>query len=187
MIKVIGSSVTHDEVELIVTAAHFFLDRLLPAAQQKSLRQIWMLLIGLAVRQSRLSGWLGHEGFLVEAAAPFCDDSIGCCWGQRWVKVAANEIVHVAQTVSGRLKISLKNRIVNGKREDAYAVSWVNGKFAFVDMTPRDDRLWEIEAHQLKTQLVDEFGVVSWQSQKIADTKTEKPWLWFVCHPPPNH
>ena len=44
------------------------------------------------------------------------------------LEVAANEIVHVAQTVSGRLKISLKSRLVNGKREDAYAASWVEWK-----------------------------------------------------------
>ena len=37
MIKVTGSSVTDGEVELIVTATRFFLDRLLPAAQQKKL------------------------------------------------------------------------------------------------------------------------------------------------------
>ena len=73
------------------------------------------------------------------------------------LEVAANEIVHVAQTLSGRLKISLKNRRVNEKQEVAYAASWVNGKFAFIDMIPRDNRLWEAEAHQLKTQLVSEF------------------------------
>ena len=37
MIKVTGSSVTDGEVELIATAARFFLDRLLPAGQQKKL------------------------------------------------------------------------------------------------------------------------------------------------------
>jgi hypothetical protein len=89
------------------------------------------------------------------------------------LEVAANEIVHVAQTVSGRLKISLKNRKVNGKREDAYAASWVNGKFAFVDMTPRDDRLWETEAHQLKTQLVDEF--LAWSAGRLKKLPTQKP------------
>ena len=70
-----------------------------------------------------MAGW-AQADFSVEAAAPFCDDGISCSWGQRWLEVVANEIVHVAQTVSGRLKISLKNRKVNDKREDAYAVSW---------------------------------------------------------------
>ena len=37
MIKVTGSSVTDGELELIGTAARFFLDRLMPAAQQKKL------------------------------------------------------------------------------------------------------------------------------------------------------
>ena len=36
MIKVTDLSVADSEVELIVTAARFFLDRLVPAAQQKS-------------------------------------------------------------------------------------------------------------------------------------------------------
>jgi hypothetical protein len=82
-------------------------------------------------------------------------------------------MVHVAQTVSGRLKIRLKNRKVNGKREDAYAASWAHGKFAFVDMTPRDNRLWETEAHQLKAQLVDEF--LAWSAGRLKKLPTQKP------------
>jgi hypothetical protein len=89
------------------------------------------------------------------------------------LEVAANEIVHVAQTVTGRLKICLKSRKVNGKREDAYAASWVNGKFAFIDMTPRDNRLWEAEAHLLKTQLVDEF--LAWSAGRLKTLPTQKP------------
>ena len=49
----------------------------------------------------------------------------------------------------------------------------MNGKFAFVDMTPRDDRLWEIEAHQLKTQLVDEF--LAWSAGSLKKLPTQKP------------
>ena len=85
MIKVTGSSVTDGEVELIVTACRFFLDRLLPAAQPKNLT----LNIDVTDRPGRTPiaiKWLvGSSGFLVEAAAPFCDDGIGCGWGQRWV------------------------------------------------------------------------------------------------------
>ena len=118
--------------------------------------------------------WLvGSSGFWVAATASFCDDGIGRRRYQRWVEVAANEIVHVAQTVTGRLKICLKRRKVNGKREDAYAASWVNGKFAFIDMTPRDDRLWEAEAHLLRTQLVDEF--LAWSAGRRKTLPTQKP------------
>ena len=35
MIKVTGSSVADGEVEVIITAVRFFLDRLVPASQQK--------------------------------------------------------------------------------------------------------------------------------------------------------
>ena len=56
--------------------------------------------------------------------------------GLKITLLAANEIVHVAQTVGGRLKISIKNRKVNGKREEGYAASWTNGRW-HVDMTPR--------------------------------------------------
>ena len=174
MIKVTGSSVTNGEVELIVTATRFFLDRLLPVAQQKKLT----LNIDVTERPCRtpiaVKWMVGSNGFFgwkpprqfamtVSVAAGFKDG----------LEVAANEIVHVAQTVSGRLKISLKNRKVNGKRENAYAASWVNGKFAFVDMTPREDRLWEAEAHRLKTQLVDEF--LAWSAGKIKKLPMQKP------------
>ena len=50
MIKVTDSSVADGEVELIVTAARFFLDRLVPAAQQKKL----MLNIGVTDKPGRM-------------------------------------------------------------------------------------------------------------------------------------
>ena len=174
MIKVISSSVTDGEVELIVKAARFFLDRLLPATQQKKLTLNidvtdkpgrTPIAIKWLVGSSGFFGWKPPRHFVMTVSvAAGVKDGLG---------VAANEIVHVAQTVSGRLKISLKNRKVNGKREEAYAASWVGGKFAFVDMTPRDNRLWEIEAHQLKTQLVDEYLV--WSAGKLRKLPTQRP------------
>ena len=79
----------------------------------------------------------------------------------------------MAQVVSGRLKICLKNRRINGQKEQAYAASWVGGRFAFVDMTPRANRLWEAEAATLKTQLVDEF--LSWSAGRLAKLPTQSP------------
>ncbi len=174
MIRVTGSSVTDGEVELIVTAARFFLDRLLPVAHQKKLS----LNLDVTNRPGRTPiaiKWLvGSSGFFGWKPPRHFVMTVSVAAGVKdGLEVAANELVHVAQTVSGRLKISLKNRKVNGKREDAYAASWVNGKFAFVDMTPRDDRSWETEAHQLKTQLVDEF--LAWSDGKVKKLPTQKP------------
>jgi hypothetical protein len=174
MIKVTRSGAKDGEVELIVTAARFFLDRLLPAAQQKKLTmQIDVterpgrapIAIKWLVGSSGFFGWKPPRHFVmtVSVAAGVKDG----------LEVAANEIVHVAQTVSGRLKISLKNRKVNDQREDAYAASWVNGKFAFIDMTPRDNRLWEAEAHQLRTQLVDEF--LAWSAGRLKQLPIQNP------------
>ena len=174
MIKVIGSSVVDDEVELFVKASRFFLDRLLPAAQQKKLT----LNIDVTDRPGRTPiaiKWLvGSSGFFGWKPPRYFVMTISAAAGVKdGLEVAANEIVHVAQTVSGRLKITLKNRQVNDKREDAYAASWMNGKFAFVDMIPRDNRLWEAEAHQLKTQLVDEF--LAWSAGRLKKLPTQKP------------
>ena len=174
MIKVTGSSVTDGEVELIVTAARFFLDRLLPAAQQKKLT----LNLDVTDRPGRTPiaiKWLvGSSGFFGWKPPRHFVMTVSVAAGVKdGLEVAANEIVHLAQTVSGRLKIFLKSREVNGKREDAYAASWVNGKFAFVDMTPRDDRLWETEAHQSKTQLVNEF--LAWSAGNLKKLPTQKP------------
>ena len=47
MIKVTGSNVTDSEVEVIVTACRFFLDRLLPTVQQKKLVLDAVFLTGL--------------------------------------------------------------------------------------------------------------------------------------------
>ena len=79
----------------------------------------------------------------------------------------------MAQVVNGRLKICLKNRKINGQTEQAYAASWIGSRFAFVDMTPRPNRLWEAEAATLKTQLVDEF--LSWSAGRLAKLPTQKP------------
>ena len=165
---------TNSEVELIVTAARFFLDRLLPAAQQKKLT----LDIDVSDRPGRTPiaiKWLvGSSGFFGWKPPSHFVMTISVAAGVKdGLEFAANEIVHVAQTVSGRLKISLKNRKVGGKSEDAYAASWVNGRFAFVDMIPRDNRFWEIEAHQLKTQLVDEF--LAWSAGRVKKLPTKKP------------
>jgi len=174
MIKVTDSSVADGEVELIVTAARFFLDRLVPAAQQKKL----MLNVGVTDKPGRMPiavKWLvGSSGFFGWRPPRHFVMTVSVAAGIKdGLEVAANEIVHVAQTVTGRLKICLKSRKVNGKREDAYAASWVNGKFAFIDMTPRDNRLWEAEAHLLKTQLVDEF--LAWSAGRLKTLPTQKP------------
>ena len=174
MIKVTDSSVADSEVELIVTAARFFLDRLVPAAQQKKL----MLNVGVTDKPGRMPiavKWLvGSSGFFGWRSPRHFVMTVSVAAGIKdGLEVAANEIVHVAQTVTGRLKICLKSRKVNGKREDAYAASWVNGKFAFIDMTPRDNRLWEAEAHLLKTQLVDEF--LAWSAGRLKTLPTQKP------------
>ena len=174
MIKVTGSTVTNGEAELIVTAARFFLDRLLPVAQQKKLT----LSIDVTDRPGRTPiaiKWLvGSSGFFGWKPPRHFVMTISVAAGVKdGLEVAANEIVHVAQTVSGRLKISLKNRKVSGVREDAYAASWVKGRFAFVDMIPRDNRFWETEAHQLKTQLIDEF--LAWSAGRVKKFPIQKP------------
>ena len=174
MVKVTGSSVADGEVELIITAARFFLDRLVPAAQQKKL----MLNVGVTDKPGRMPiavKWLvGSSGFFGWRSPRHFVMTVSVAAGIKdGLEVAANEIVHVAQTVTGRLKICLKSRKVNGKREDAYAASWVNGKFAFIDMTPRDNRLWEAEAHLLKYQLVDEF--LAWSAGRLKRLPTQKP------------
>ena len=174
MIKVTDSSVADSEVELIVTAARFFLDRLVPATQQKKL----ILNVGVTDKPGRMPiavKWLvGSSGFFGWRSPRHFVMTVSVAAGIKdGLEVAANEIVHVAQTVTGRLKICLKSRKVNGKREDAYAASWVNGKFVCIDMTPRENRLWEAEAHLLKTQLVDEF--LAWSAGRLKTLPTQKP------------
>ena len=174
MIKVTRSSVTDDEVELIITAAQFFLDRLLTAAELKKLTMNIDVTNKPGRKPIAIKWMVGSNGFFGWKPPRHFVMTVSVAAGVKdGLEVAANEIVHVAQTVSGRLKISLKTRKVNGKREDAYAASWVNGKFAFVDMTPRDNRLWEAEAHHLKTQLVEEF--LAWSVGKLKKLPIQKP------------
>ena len=174
MIKVTRATVASGEVELIVTAARFFVDRLIPAAQQKRLS----LKIELTDKPGRTPiaiKWLvGSSGLFGMKPPRNFEMTVSVAAGVKdGLEIAANEIVHVAQIVSGRLKICLKNRRINGQKEQAYAASWVGGRFAFVDMTPRANRLWEAEAATLKTQLVDEF--LSWSAGRLAKLPTQSP------------
>ena len=174
MIKVTRATVASGEVELIVTAARFFIDRLIPAAQQKRLS----LKIELTDKPGRTPiaiKWLvGSSGLFGMKPPRNFEMTVSVAAGVKdGLEIAANEIVHVAQVVSGRLKICLKNRRINGQKEQAYAASWVSGRFAFVDMTPRANRLWEVEAATLKTQLVDEF--LSWSAGRLAKLPTQSP------------
>jgi hypothetical protein len=174
MIKVTRATVTSDEVELIVTAARFFIDRLIPALQQKRLS----LKIELTDKPGRTPiaiKWLvGSSGLFGMKPPRTFEMTVSVAAGVKdGLEIAANEIVHVAQVVSGRLKICLKNRKINGQNEQAYAASWVGGRFTFVDMTPRPSRLWEAEAATLKTQLVDEF--LSWSAGRLAKLPTQSP------------
>ena len=174
MIKVMRATVASGEVELIVTAARFFIDRLIPAAQQKRLS----LKIELTDKPGRTPiaiKWLvGSSGLFGMKPPQNFEMKVSAAAGVKdGLKIAANEIVHVAQVVSGRLKICLKNRRINGQTEQAYAASWIGSRFAFVDMTPRPNRLWEAEAATLKTQLVDEF--LSWSAGRLAKLPTQKP------------
>ena len=174
MIKVTRATVASGEVELIVTAARFFIDRLIPAAQQKRLS----LIIEVTDKPGRTPiaiKWLvGSSGLFGMKPPRNFEMTVSVAAGVKdGLEIAANEIVHVAQIVSGRLKICLKNRRINGQKEQAYAASWVGGRFAFVDMTPRANRLWEVEAATLKTQLVDEF--LSWSAGRLAKLPTQSP------------
>ena len=174
MIKVTRATVASGEVELIVRAARFFIDRLIPAAQQKRL----ILKIEVTDKPGRTPiaiKWLvGSSGLFGMKPPQNFEMTVSAAAGVRdGLEIAANEIVHVAQVVSGRLRICLKNRKINGQTEQAYAASWVGSRFAFVDMTPRPSRLWEAEAASLKTQLVDEF--LSWSAGRLAKLPTQKP------------
>ena len=174
MIKVTRATLASGEVELMVTAARFFVDRLIPAAQQKRLS----LKIELTDKPGRTPiaiKWLvGSSGLFGMKPPRNFEMTVSVAAGVKdGLEIAANEIVHVAQVVSGRLKICLKNRRINGQKEQAYAASWVGGRFAFVDMTPRPNRLWEAEAATLKTQLVDEF--LSWSAGRLAKLPTQSP------------
>ena len=174
MIKVTRATVASGEVELIVTAARFFIDRLIPAAQQKRLS----LKIEVTDKPGRTPvaiKWLvGSSGLFGMKPPRNFEMTVSVAAGvEDGLEIAANEIVHVAQVVSGRLRICQKNRKINGQKEQAYAASWVGGRFAFVDMTPRPSRLWESEAATLKIQLVNEF--LSWSAGRLAKLPTQRP------------
>ena len=50
----------------------------------------------------------------------------------------------------------------------------LNGKFAFVDMTPpRRSVVGELRPHQLKTQLVNEY--LAWSAGRLKKLSTQKP------------
>jgi len=174
MIKVTRATAADGEVELVVTAARFFIDRLIPVAKQKKL-SLNIDVTDMPGRTPIAIKWLvGRAGLFSFKPPRHFEMAISTAAGVKdGLEIAANEIVHVAQIVSGRLKIQLKKRKVNGRVEEAYAASWMGGKYLFVDMTPRPDRLWETEASALKKQLVEEF--LTWSAGQFAKLPTQRP------------
>jgi len=173
MITIVRASATEGEVELVATAARFFADRLIPVSQQKKIK-LNIAVTDMPNRKPIAIKWLvGTSGFFGDTPPGYFEMTISTAAGVKdGLESAANEIAHIAQVTSGRLKICLKKRKTEGLVEQAYAASWLGGKPDFVDITPRSARLWETEAAALRSTLVDEF--LSWSSGQIAKLPTQK-------------
>ena len=175
MIKVVRESMTacENEVELVAAASRFFVERLIPVTQQNQIR----LIIEVTERPSRkpvdIKWMVTKPGLFVDKLPRHFEMTVSIATGaQDVLENTANEIAHIAQVVSGRLKIYLKKRKIQGSTEQAYVAMWLNKKFSFIDKTSRSERMWEIEATTLKTFLVKEF--LSWAAGQVLELPTQK-------------
>ena len=111
MIKVLDANVTKSEVEIVVTAARFFADRLiLPKKQKKLIFNIEIT--DKPGRQSIAIKWLvSSNGFLGLKPPQKFEMTVSLAAGVKdGLEIVANEIVHIAQVISGRLKILKKRK-----------------------------------------------------------------------------
>jgi hypothetical protein len=173
MIKIDRGSLMAGEGELVATASRFFADRLIPAAQQKKI-QLTIEVTGAPRRMPIAIKWLVCKpGFFVDASPRHFEMTVSIAAGAKdALENTANEITHIAQIVSGRLRIYLKSRKIQGVAEQAYAASWLGKKRVFIDMTPRSERSWETEASIVKTMLVEEF--LSWSAGQLSEFSAQK-------------
>ena len=96
MIKVTRSSVTDDEVELIITAAQFFLDRLLTAAELKKLTMNIDVTNKPGRKPIAIKWMVGSNGFFGWKPPRHFAMTVSVAAGVKdGLEVAANEIVHV--------------------------------------------------------------------------------------------
>ena len=162
------------KIELLVTAADFFADRLLTHKQQKHLSffiEFTTKPVRGPISLDMLAGKSGLFGF---RPPRLFEMTVSSAAGMRAaLDAVAVEMVHIAQIMSQRLEIFAKKRKIDGQRETALKARWLGKRAVFIDALPRIERVWVIEAEVTSKQLVGEF--LSWSSGRIRSVPRQRP------------
>ena len=162
------------KIELLVTAADFFADRLLTHKQQKHLS----FLIEFTTKPVRgpisLDMLASKTGLFGLRPPRRFKMTLSLAVGMRAaLDTVAVEMVHIAQVMSERLEIFAKKRKIGGQRETALKARWLGNRAIFIDALPRAERAWVIEAEVTSKQLVGEF--LAWSSGRIRSVPRQRP------------
>ena len=88
-------------------------------------------------------------------------------------ETVAHELLHISQSVNGRLGISMKKTKVNGRRQIAEMARWMGGKPVVMDSLAWHLRPWEVEACHWQARLVEEFLGMS--TGQVSDQPVQLP------------
>ena len=88
-------------------------------------------------------------------------------------ETVAHELLHISQSVNGRLGISMKKTKVNGRRQIAEMARWMGGKPVVMDSLAWHLRPWEVEACHWQARLVEEFLGMS--TGQVTDQPVQSP------------
>ena len=162
------------KVELLVTAADFFADRLLTRKQQKHLSFIIEFTakpVRGPISHDALAGKSGLFGFRPPRQFKM---TLSLAVGMRAALASvAVEMVHIAQVMSQRLEIFAKKRKIGGQCETALKARWLGKRAIFIDALPRAEQAWVVEAEVTSKQLVGEF--LAWSSGRIRSVPRQRP------------
>ena len=162
------------KVELLVTAADFFADRLLTRKQQKHLSFIIEFTakpVRGPISHDALAGKSGLFGFRPPRQFKM---TLSLAVGMRAALASvAVEMVHIAQVMSQRLEIFAKKRKIGGQSETALKARWLGKRAIFIDAFSRAERAWVVEAEVTSKQLVGEF--LAWSSGRIRSVPRQRP------------
>ena len=162
------------KVELLVTAADFFADRLLTRKQQKHLSFIIEFTAKPVRGPISLDALAGKSGLFGFRSPRRFKMTLSLAVSMRAALASvAVEMVHIAQVMSQRLEIFAKKRKIGGQCETALKARWLGKRAIFIDALPRAEQAWVVEAEVTSKQLVGEF--LAWSSGRIRSVPRQRP------------
>lgn len=153
MLKFTAIDIVGDELELLQLAGTLLQSRLFTEKEQKK----FMLQVQVTGQPARMpiarDQMVGKSGLSYKPPSEF-SVMISLAYGLAdALDGLAHEMIHMSQLRSGRLKVHVKTKKIDGVKQPLYFAKWGKQKPVMIDSLAYAERGWEQEAYQWQTQL----------------------------------